>query len=626
MCDSRADENASRRTAHDGVRSSVVLRPYAILGAALLAQLAPACTVTPSAPTFNRDIAPLVWQHCAECHRPGQQAPFSLVTLQDVRQRGRLIVKATERRIMPPWLPEAHYGVFAGERRLAGNDIVRLADWVKHGMPEGDPSDRRAPPSWPDGWKLGRPDLVVELPQPYVLRADGADVFRNFVLPIPLAASRYVRGVEVRPGTRGVVHHITIGVDATRASRRLDALDAEPGFEGGMFSEGTHSPDNHVLGWTPGMTPVLDPPDMAWRLEQGVDLILQAHMIPSGKPEQVRPSVGFFFSDTPPTRPTIDVRLGSKSIDIPAGAADYQIEDTYLLPVDVDVMSVYPHAHYLARDMRAFANLPDGTVTPLIWIRAWDFKWQEQYRYAAPVTLPKGTTLTMRYTYDNSESNARNPHHPPQRVVYGPSSSDEMGDLWLRLLPHSSADADVLARSYVANESRKSLAAAERMVAEYPRQAKWHNDLGARYLEAGRVDEGAIEFQTALRLLPTDAAAHHNLGRALQLQGRLGDAITHLRSAVRLSPDDEQVHISLANALQDQNAFDAAIVEYRRALALDADNADAHNNLGAALAATGHVAEAAAHFTRALDIRPRYPDARRNLDAARRLQNTRRER
>ena len=593
---------------------------------ALAACRAPARTAPSTRPTFNRDIAPLVWNSCGGCHRPGQQAPFSLLSLQDVRQRARLIVTATGRHIMPPWLPEPGYGAFAGERRLRSEDVERIAAWVKEGTPEGDPSDRHAPPAWVDGWQLGQPDLVVELPEAYTLRPGGADVFRNFVVPIPLSAARFVRGMEVRPGSRGVVHHATLGIDATRGSRRLDAQDPEPGFEGGMFSEGTHSPDNHALGWTPGMTPVMEPADMAWRLEQGSDLIIQLHMIPSGKPEAVRPSVGFFFTDIPPTRRPMDFRLGSKTIDIPAGASAYTIEDSYVLPVDVDALSVYPHAHYLAKDMKAFATRPDGTLAWLIWIKDWDFRWQDQYRYATPVFLPRGTTLTMRYTYDNSVGNVRNPHQPPQRVLYGPLSSDEMGDLWLRLLPRTSGDADMLARSYVDNELRKNIAAAQRMTVEHPREAKWRNELGARYLEAGRVQEGTLQLQEALRLMPAHAEAHHNLGHALQVQGRLAEAVAHFREAARLAPNDDQVHLSLANALQDQGRLDEAIAHLRRAVALDAEGADAHNNLGAALASKGLVDEAVVHFQRALDIRPGYADAERNLRQALQFQSARRSR
>ena len=237
----------------------------------------------------------------------------------------------------------------------------------------------------------------------------------------------------------------------------------------------------------------------------------------------------------PPTRTPIDFKLGSKAIDIPAGRSDYTIEDSYTIPVDVEVLSAYPHAHYLAKDVKAFATRPDGQVTPIIWIRDWDFHWQDDYRYTMPLQLPRGTVLTMRYTYDNSAGNKHNPRRPA-RVVYGPQSSDEMGDLWLRLLPGSVADAQALARSYRENELRKDTALRERMVAENPREAKWKNALGASYLEAGKLEASVVQLEGALALAPDNVEAHNNLGEALRLRGDLAQAIAHFQQAARLDP------------------------------------------------------------------------------------------
>ena len=590
--------------------------------AALTACGSPAPSRRTSALTYNKDIAPLLWERCGTCHRPGQLAPFSLLEYADVKSHARQVATATTRHIMPPWLPEPGYGTFANDRRLRPEEIDRIQQWVNQGAPEGDAADRRTQPAWVDGWQLGQPDLVVELPEPYTLRPGKTDVFRNFVIPIPVTSMRYVRGMEVRPGNRHVVHHATLGIDRTRTSRLLDAADPEPGYEG-MFSEGAHSPESHALGWTPGMTPVMEPADMAWRLEAGSDLVIQLHMMPSHLhgPELVRPSVGFFFTDVPPTRLPMDFKLGSKTIDIPAGASDYTAEDVYVLPVDVDVLSVYPHAHYLGKDMKAFATLPDGTVTWLVRIKDWNFNWQDQYRYERPVFLPRGTSVTMRYTYDNSAGNPRNPHQPPQRVVYGPQSSDEMGDLWLRLLPHSRADAAVLARSFVENELRKDIEVAEQGVAQHPAEATWQGMLGTRYLEAGRVQEGTVHLQEAIRLAPRDAEAHNNLGQALRAQGRLADAIEEFREAARLAPKNEQVHLNLANALQDRGDLEEAIRHLRAALALNPSVAETHNNLGVALASRGLVGPAAGEFRRALDIRPDYADAQKNLSMALQLQH-----
>lgn len=578
------------------------------------------------APTFNKDIAPIVWQRCSGCHRPGEIGPFSLLSYEDVRTHALKIVSVTKDGIMPPWLPEPGYGTFANERRLSANELGLIERWYAQGAPEGDPADRRLPPVWPDGWQLGTPDLVVELPEAYTLVPGESDVFRNLVIPIPIDRARFVRGMELRPGNHKVVHHATIGLDRTRVSRKLDAESPEPGFAGGMFSEGTSTPDNHALGWTPGMAPVMEPPDMAWRLEAGSDLIIQLHLLPSrtGQTELVRPSVGFFFTDAPPTRASIDFKLGSKTIDIPAGQADYLAEDTYELPVDVDVVSVYPHAHYLGKDMKAFATLPGGDVRWLVWIKRWDFHWQDRYRFQAPVFLPKGAIITMRYTYDNSEANEDNPSRPPRRVAYGPQSSDEMGDLWLRLVPRTSEGTNVLARAFVDNELRKDVLAAELKVASRPNDAAARSALGAYYVRAGKVQEGILQLEEALRLDRRNVEAHNNLGQALQLQGRTADALARFREAARLAPANGTVRLNLANALQDAGSLDEAIRQYREAVRLNGDSAEAHNDFGTALATKGLVDEAANHFAKALEIRPNYQDAERNLGQVRDLQTERR--
>lgn len=575
----------------------------------------PAPGAAPTTPTFNKDMAPFVWTRCGSCHRPEGAAPFSLLTYDEVKTRARLISTVLKNGTMPPWLPERGYGDFAGERRVTADEIERFDRWVSEGAGRGDELDLGPPPTWPADWPLGQPDLVLELPEPFMLPEGGPDIFRNFVIPLALTTTRFVRGVDVRPGSRGVVHHATILIDPTRESRRLDEADREPGYEG-MLPESAHNPESHALGWTPGKSASLEPPGVAWRLEPGFDLVLEMHMIPSGKPEAVRPRVGLYFADRPPTRVSLDFKLGSKTIDIPPGATDYTIEDRYTLPVDADVLSIYPHAHYLAKDMKAVAALPGGAVEQLLWIKQWDFKWQDQYRYARPVALPRGTVVTMRYTYDNSADNPRNPRRPPRRVEYGPESTDEMGDLWLQLVARSSADTQELARSYREHELKKDVVAAERLVARAPSVARWRNLLGARYVQANRIGDAVAELNEAVRLAPASADAQFNLGRAEQLQGNLTGAIGHFREAARLAPRDDGVLVGLANALQDRGDTVQAAAELRRAIAINPNAAEAHNNLGVALGTLGLLDQAVEHFRRALEIRPDYADAQRNLDAA----------
>jgi Flp pilus assembly protein TadD len=574
--------------------------------------------------TFNRDIAPIIHARCSPCHRSGQIGPFSLVTYEDVRSRARQVLDAVGRRVMPPWLPDDTDFPFLNARRLPPAEIERIERWAASGFEEGASAAAHAP-TWPrDGWQLGTPDLVVELPEPYRLEHADHDVFRNFVLPLPTSSGRFVQGMEVQPGNPRVVHHITVGVDRTAGSRRLDEEDPAPGFAGSMFSEGAHSPDNHALGWTPGMTPAMEPAGMAWRLESGADLVLQLHMIPppAGGVETVRPRVGLFFASEAPSRQAIDFKLGSKTIDIPAGESRYAIEDRYELPVAVDLLSIYPHAHYLAREMRADVRFPDGTVKRLIAIGDWNFRWQDQYRYAVPVRLPKGSVITMRYTYDNSEANPRNPHEPPRRVVYGPESSDEMGDLWLRLLPVNAADAMVLADAYVAIERQKNVLAAEQRVRDDPRDGTRHNALGVQYMEAGRLDAARAAFESAIRLAPDNPEPLHNLGQCLRRLGRAAEALAPLQRAIRLAPGNPQIQIALAGAFDDLSRTADAIAHYRRAIQLDSSLPDAHTNLGVALASLGAIDEAVGHFREAVRLRPDDPDARRNLEQAERMRST----
>ena len=242
--------------------------------------------------TFSEHIAPVIYEHCVPCHRPEGPAPFSLITYDDVRQRATLIAQATLGRYMPPWKPDAPTGTFVGERRLTDDEIALFARWAKAGAPEGNRAALPAPPRWGE-WQLGTPDLIVTLPE-YRLRADGLDVFRNFVVAIPGRGVRYVRGVEFRPGS-AAVHHANIRIDYTATGERMDQGDPGPGYEG-VIPRTADYPDGHFLGWTPGQVPPVAPKGLAWRLDEQGRFVVQLHMRPTGKPELIRPAIGLFFT------------------------------------------------------------------------------------------------------------------------------------------------------------------------------------------------------------------------------------------------------------------------------------------------------------------------------------------
>jgi Tfp pilus assembly protein PilF len=560
-------------------------------------------------------VAPIVFEHCAPCHRPGQAAPFTLLTYDDLHQRLDKIADATKARHMPPWLPEPGYGEFVGTRRLSDDTLAILQRWIQQGAVEGSATDLPPRPTWPEGWQLGEPDLIVRAPKAYTLRPGEHDVFRNIVLPVALPSGKFVRAVEFRPGSNRVVHHAVISLDRTRTSRRRAGSDGQPGYDG-MITQGAQSPDGHFLGWTPGRGPIVAPADMPWRLDPGSDLVVQLHLLPQATPEAVQPTIGLFFSSTPPARVPLMVKLGSKAIDIPAGESAYTITDRYVLPVEVDVLSVYPHAHYLGKDMQAQALLPDGTMKWLLRIGQWDFHWQQDYRYVSPISLPRGTTVTMRYTYDNSSASAHNAHRPIGPVVYGPNSSDEMGDLWLQVLPRSGADGQTLVKAFADREAQSNVAGAELLVKRVPESARNQAFLGSSYFDVGRVAEAIPHLEHALRLDPALSSAHNYLGGALLAQGQTAAAVAHLRRAAALSPEDERMHFNLGNALNAAGQHAEAARAFRRAIAANPDFAQAHENLGLYLLESGRIADAVTALGRAVELNPNSPDAHNNFGAA----------
>lgn len=534
------------------------------------------------APTFARDVAPILFDRCSSCHHPGGAGPFSLLSWEEARNRARQIADVTASRYMPPWLPEPDPPAFAEERRLSGAEIATLASWAAAGAPLGKPRDLPPVPVYKAGWQMGEPDLVLTMPATYNLKAEGADVIRYFAIPNPLSRERFVRGFEFRPGNSKIVHHARIVLDLSGLTERLDLQDPEPGFARGMNRAQISDPDGHWLGWTPGKQPAMRDPELAWRLDPGTVLVLELHLVPSGKPESIQSSLGLYFSDKPPMRRPVILRFGSLVIDIPAGDSEYSIQDDYKLPISVEILNVYPHAHLLATEMESWATLPDGSRRNLIHIKRWNFDWQDEYRYRSPVKLPKGTVLSMRYRYDNSANNVRNPYNPPRRVVWGEQTINEMGDLWFQVLPSDPEERDVLSRHFGSKEDQA-----------------WK----ACYVHQLQVDPG-------------DADAHFNLGTTLIEESEMVAAMRHLKEAVRIDPRHTEAHFNLASAYEEQGNLEKARTHFSRVIELSPDFGRAHGRLGVLLAADGDWKEAETHFRRTLDLIPTDPLTRNNLGVA----------
>ena len=574
---------------------------------------------TPPDPvTFNRHIGPIIHSHCSVCHRPGGSGPFSLLTYEDVKRRARLVEEVTRVRFMPPWLPEPGDSPFADERRLTDTDIGMITQWVDQGTLEGDPKDLDPLPTWPDGWQLGKPDVVVEMPQSYTLPLEGADDFRNFVLPVSIPEDRYVRAVEFRPSNPRVVHHAVVLVDRARLSRVKDAEDPGPGFAGMDQSGDVGSPEGYFVSWTPGKIPFISPESMAWRLDRGADLVLMLHLVPTGKAEVVKAALGLYFSKSRPTREPVLVRLGSKTVDIPANVSDYVVEDEMSLPVDTELFGVYPHAHYLGKDLRATAILPNGTTRTLLHIKAWDFNWQDEYRYAPSLSLPRGTRIRMRFTYDNSSTNPRNPRMPPERVFWGPRSRDEMAYLWLQAAPRDAADLPRLRQAASVKKFYTDFTGFQHAVVIRPEDPQAHNNLGVALSMLRRPEAAAEHLELAAKLGPKYVAAQFNLGVLLLDRGDRLRAREQFARTLRLNPDHVGAHTNLGGLLLSENQLAAAAEHFERALAVRSDP-DAHFNLGTVRMKQGRLRDAETHLAAALAAVPTDIKAKESLATVRHM-------
>lgn len=414
--------------------------------------------------TFNKRIAPVIYRNCSSCHRPGEAAPFPLLSYQDVAKRGKTIAAVTAARFMPPWKPESGSYAFRDERRLQPSEIALIGEWVKQGMPEGKKNDAPAMPTFASGWTLGEPDLIVEMPAAYHVPPDGPDIYRNIAVPLGLPEDKWITAIDMKPSARSVVHHVLYFADPNGKAHLRPPQGPEPGFSG-MRPGGEAEP---LGGWAVGAQPHMQPAGLAIPVTKGSDLVIQYHFHPNGKPAVEKSSIGIYFAKKAPDRTLVPVQLPPtyslfSGLDIPAGEKDFVIRDSYTLPVAFDAVSIGAHAHYIARQLKMTATLPNGEVKTLLWIKDWDFSWQDRYFFQDFVSLPKGTKLEAEVHWDNSADNPRNASSPPIRVQWGEQSKDEMGSLTLVGVPRDEADLPALRQDILLHRNQMARA---RMMAD----------------------------------------------------------------------------------------------------------------------------------------------------------------
>ncbi len=400
-------------------------------------------------PTFAGDVASIVFNNCASCHRPGEAAPFSLITYSDVRKHGKQIARVTGEKFMPPWHAESGHIDFLHPRILTDRQIKTLSAWYEAGMPEGDAAKCPKIPEFPEGWQLGKPDLIVKMDRPYKLYADGKDIYRNFVFPLNLKEDKWIKAIEFRPSARSAVHHALFYLDVTGAARKLDEADPESGYKGGDPASRGFKP---VGGWALGSNVRALPDGLAYAYPKEADLVVQTHFHPTGKEEDEVSTIGLYFADKPPRQTFVGIQLPPvfgeiSGMDIPAGETNYLVKSSFTLPVDVEAFAVGAHAHYLGKVMTMTATFPDGHEKILLRIPDWDFAWQEQYAFQNRIPLVTGTRIDVEMSYDNSAGNPKNPTSPPVRVKWGPKSTDEMGSISLHVVAVREAEMPVLRRA-----------------------------------------------------------------------------------------------------------------------------------------------------------------------------------
>ncbi len=382
--------------------------------------------------TYAKHIAPIMQEYCQPCHRPGEVAPFPLMTYRDAFTWRKEVVKYVQSRQMPPWKPEPGYGEFQHGRRLSDEQIALIAKWVESGAPMGNTKDLPPPRQFTSGWALGEPDIVYEMPEEYELGPTGEDEYRHFVIPTNFDSDVFVRAIDIQPGNRNIVHHVIVYEDTSGTARRLDEQDPAPGYA--AFGWPGFVPAGMLGGWAPGTTAIQLPEGTGYRLKKGADVVLQIHYYRTGKPERDRTRIGIYLEKSPNPKPVGIAWIINPLFRIPAGAERHEVRAMWIAPRDVDVVAITPHMHLIGREMKVDAYTPDGKTIPLVWIKDWDFKWQDTYHYKSPVRLPRGTRVEVRAFYDNSANNPNNPNNPPKMIGWGERTTDEMCLVFLHVI------------------------------------------------------------------------------------------------------------------------------------------------------------------------------------------------
>jgi hypothetical protein len=380
---------------------------------------------------FSEHIAPIIYNHCTTCHRPGEIAPFPLTNYEQVKAWAPMIAYVTGIKYMPPWKPDPNYQTYQRENYLTDAEIKQIADWVAQGTKRGNTALEPPLPVFPTGSQVGTPDLVLSFRESYLHKGTNQDVYRFFVLPTGLTEDKDLIALEVRPGNNAIVHHALVWEDTTGTSRAADEQTPEYGYET-VRGNSLNALNSQLPGYVPGMRPMVFSHGIAQRLHAGADLRLQVHYAPTPVDERDSTTVNLFFARQPATRflkskvmiPFFGTLTNGPFV-IPANQVR-EFHGTYQFTEDASLLNISPHMHKLGQRWEVFAIKPNKDTVKLIKINEWDFNWQGSYSFKKPIILPKGTVVHAFAKYDNTVNNPVNPNNPPKLITWGENTSDEM--------------------------------------------------------------------------------------------------------------------------------------------------------------------------------------------------------
>jgi tetratricopeptide (TPR) repeat protein len=388
-----------------------------------------ALTAAPSPPpaTFSKDVLPILQKNCQGCHRPGEAAPFSLLNYEQARPWAKAIKEAVLLRKMPPWFADPHFGRFANDPSLSQKDIQTLAAWTDSGAPEGDPKDAPAAINFIEGWRIPKPDVVIEVPNPVRVPASGTIEYQHVIVPSGITQDRWIQFAEARPGNAALVHHIVVFIREPGSKWLKDAKPGVPFVQGAeKHKTGEEGPLGEVLvGYAPGLPPTQLQPGQAILVKAGSDIVFQLHYTANGKAGTDQSRLGLVFATEAPKQRVYSIPAFNDKFKIPAGDANYQVESEFELGTQVELTSMQPHMHSRGKDFEYRAVYPTGESEVLLRVPNYSFSWQLAYYLAKPIVLPKGTRIQCVAHFDNSANNRNNPD-PRKNVSWGDQSWDEM--------------------------------------------------------------------------------------------------------------------------------------------------------------------------------------------------------